>query len=140
MKIIHDRPPNFEQIAKAFRQAYRPGVMFAYDDAVYLPSGGEIPPQLICHEQVHLDRQKEIGVDKWWELYISNIHFRFEEELLAHIAEYKYFVDNASRQVRRHALKEIAKRLASPLYNNMISRNGAERAILEGVDNTLEAV
>ena len=54
--IIIDRPPNFEVVRAAFPKAENPGVLFAYDGNIYNPTGNEIPPALIAHESVHLER------------------------------------------------------------------------------------
>src|SRR5271157_279517 len=87
--IINARPPNFEQILAAFPNADKPGVIFAYCPNIYNPSGGVIPPALLAHENVHMERQTAWLQQKWWEQYISDSEFRYNEELLAHAAEFK---------------------------------------------------
>jgi hypothetical protein len=118
--IIHERPPNFEQIHAAFPRADGAGVMFAYDGNIYNPSGIVVPPALIAHENVHLIRQARPTVcasaDQWWEWYINESDFRYNEELLAHVAEFKaqrYNDRNASARL----LTATALRLVAPLYN-----------------------
>jgi hypothetical protein len=125
--IIVDRPPNFEQIKAAFPKADGPGVMFAYDGNIYNPSGNVIPPALIAHEQVHLDRQKAMGprplsttqysgADLWWERYLEDSEFRYNEELLAHAAEFKVQRTRDRNFVAR-LMVDTALRLVAPLYN-----------------------
>jgi hypothetical protein len=116
--IIVARPPNFEQIHAAFPGADKPGVMFAYDGKIYHPSGGNIPPALIAHEEVHLKRQHHTYMtpDLWWKEYLVDSEFRYHEELLAHAAEFKaqrYNDRNASARL----LTATALRLVAPLYN-----------------------
>jgi hypothetical protein len=114
--IIVDRPPNFEQILAVFPRASDPGVIFAYNGKIYSPSGGDIPPALISHEGVHLERQREIGAELWWEKYLQLATFRYYEELLAHVAEFKA-QRAADRNVSAALLTRTALRLVAPLYN-----------------------
>lgn len=122
MEIIASRPPNFAAIVKVFPFAANYGVIFAYYPNIYVPSGRELPPQLIAHESVHIQRQKDMGVELWWDKYLADTAFRYNEELLAHQAEYKSLIENATcRQQRRSALKIVAKRLTSQLYGGLVS-------------------
>jgi hypothetical protein len=124
--IIVDRPPNFEAIRAAFPKADGEGVMFAYDGNIYNPSGKTIPPALIAHEEVHLERQKfsrpdESGIvyggpDYWWDRYINDSEFRYVEELLAHAAEFK-IQRHSDRNFVARLMVSTALRLVAPLYN-----------------------
>lgn len=125
MKIIYSRPPNFDIIKKAFPLAARPGIIFAYGDTIYAPSGKDLPPEIIAHEEAHGERQLKMGVDAWWDEYIKSVSFRYDEELIGHRAEYAKICEIASRQVRRSSLKLIAKKLSDPLYGNMASMKKA---------------
>lgn len=130
-KIITARPPNFAAIAQVFPGAYGEGVIFAYAPDIYAPNHTELPPEILAHEQVHIDRQLKQGVKEWWAQYLVDYDFRLEEEILAHQAEYLCLIKTASRQVRRSALKAIAKKLASPLYGKMLSFNDATAKLKE---------
>ena len=115
--IIIARPPNFDQIHAAFPKADGEGVIFAFDGNIYSPSGKEIPPALIAHENVHLQRQESLGDPcYWWTSYIESSEFRYVEELLAHAAEFK-----AQRVTDRNFVARLllstALRLVAPLYN-----------------------
>jgi hypothetical protein len=126
MTIVIDRPPNFAQILAAFPNADKPGVMFAYNGAIYNPSSVVIPPALLAHEQVHLDRQKALdppkksttkwfGADLWWQRYIDDSEFRYNEELLAHAAEYRAQAVG-DRNFCAGLLVRTAARLTATLY------------------------
>jgi hypothetical protein len=123
--IIVDRPPNFDQILAAFPDADKPGVIFAYGEHVYNPSGGEIPAALLAHESVHCARQhrfsynldREMTPELWWEQYLTSPEFRYQEELLAHVVEYKVQVGDLDRNMRTVLLHSTARRLVAPLYN-----------------------
>jgi hypothetical protein len=114
--IIIDRPPNFEQIKVAFPRAENPGVVFAYGDRIYNPSGNVIPPALIAHEEVHLNRQRDAGPIYWWDRYLTDSEFRYTEELLAHVAEFKH-QRGSDRNASARLLLSTALRLVAPLYN-----------------------
>lgn len=115
--IILSPPPNFEQIRIAFPKAENPGVLFAYDGNIYNPSGIVVPPALIAHEEVHLHRQRNGGPTKWWESYLSDSEFRYNEELLAHVAEFKMQSGSKDRNFGARLLMHTALRLVAPLYN-----------------------
>jgi len=114
--IILDRPPNFEFIRDVFPMAVNPGVLFAYDGNIYNPSGIVIPPALVAHEEVHLYRQRDAGPFIWWESYLSNCEFRYNEELLAHVAEFKALRAGTDRNFVARMLLSTALRLVAPLY------------------------
>jgi hypothetical protein len=114
--IIVDRPPNFERIQAAFPKSVNPGVMFAYDGNIYNPSGASIPPALIAHEEVHLKRQTMHGAGIWWDHYLRDSEFRYNEELLAHVAEFK-MQRCSDRNFVARLMVSTALRLVAPLYN-----------------------
>lgn len=115
--IYKQYPPNHLEICKAIPAARRPGVVFSYGDKIYVPSGEELSHALKVHEAVHCIRQKELGVEFWWGKYLTDMRFRYNEELVAHRAEYRALVSaGANRNLKRMALKLVAQRLASPLY------------------------
>jgi hypothetical protein len=116
--IIVDRPPNFDRILAAFPEAAGAGVIFAYGDKIYNPGGKVIPAALMQHEYVHCDRQSEyVKPDLWWDYYITDPAFRYAEELLAHVAEFKAQVAGLDGNYRAKLLTSTAARLIAPLYN-----------------------
>lgn len=122
--IIIGRPPNFEAIHAAFPKADGVGVMFAYDGNIYNPSGQAIPPALIAHEEVHLKRQESLGDPcYWWTSYIEDNEFRYNEELLAHAAEFKIQQLTNDRNFGARLLMHTAMRLVAPLYNYVPPRS-----------------
>ena len=134
MQIVKNFPPNHVQICDAIPAARRPGVVFAYGDTIYVPNGKDISHHLKVHEAVHGIRQKEIGVEFWWDKYLNDMRFRYHEELMAHRAEYLSMIcGQANRNQRRAALKTVAQRLASPLYNCGGGWKKAADDILEGI-------
>ena len=116
-----EAPPNYDQLLPHFPLASKPGVIFTYGRTVYVPRPtGPIPPAILAHEGIHSRRQgNDTTAAEWWAEYIADIDFRFAEELLAHRVEYEWF-KCASRNERRVARRDIAKRLSSPLYGNIV--------------------
>lgn len=136
MRVVHAPPPLFDEIAAVFPEARQPGVMFCWGDKVYAPG----PPRTIgleffAHEQVHCDRQGS-DIEAWWRRYLVDPAFRLEEELPAHIAEFKSLCEQhrakwvSARAMRRTFAARVARKLAAPLYGRMISVEDAKKAIL----------
>lgn len=114
MKIVEKYPPNIRAIKSMF--ALPVGVVFAYGDTIYNPSGEKLSEAIIAHEEVHQGQQGE-DVKGWWERYLVDAHFRFHQELQAHRKEYQVMLAHApSRNFRRLALSHIAHKLSAPMY------------------------
>ncbi len=135
--IVNARPPNFEQIAAVFPMAGNDGVLFAYGGDIYAPGGKVVPPALVAHENVHLERQRALGpapgsttqwsgADSWWHKYLHDSEFRYQEELLAHVAEFKVLKASNDRNFGARLLMSTALRLTAPLYNYLPPRTLAE--------------
>lgn len=135
MAIIHTRPPNYAQILAVFPGAAAPKVIFAYHPNIHVPCGQKLPQALLAHEMVHIHRQELVGVEKWWDDYLIMPAFRYQEELLAHRQEYVTMISGMApnRNMRRSALKIVAKKLAATLYGNMVSPKQAAEDIMEGI-------
>jgi hypothetical protein len=115
MQIIKAYPPNFFQIIKSIPSARRNGVIFAYGDKIYAPNlKDKLSTHLIEHEKIHGERQLKLGIETWWKSYLTDIGFRYHEELLAHRAEYKSMIECGFNPLA--ALKIVSMRLSSPLY------------------------
>lgn len=138
MRVIKAYPPNFSTLAKAFPIKGRPGILYAYGDTLYNPSGVKVTPWIMAHEEVHGMRQEDEGMslDRWWDEYINYPDFRLKEELLAHQAEWKSFkaehvYDPGVFRVLGY-LDTISTRLSSPLYGSLLSFEEAKRKISDG--------
>jgi hypothetical protein len=131
MKILKQLPPNYEDICKhipAVRQIKT--IVFTYGNTVYAPAGNALPPDLIAHEQVHIDRQNNPA--KWWEKYLTDIQFRLDEELAAYRVQYQYAEKHYSRAHRRLLLTHISKDLSGSMYGKLITRKEAIALITQG--------
>lgn len=129
--IVQTRPPNYAAILAVFPSAQKPGVIFSYYPNIHYLGGTELPPELVAHEEVHLFRQRQKGVEAWWGQYLTDPTFRYNEEILAHRIEYQHLASSAScRQMRRQALKRTSQRLSSALYGGMVSSKKAAEDIM----------
>ena len=129
--IVTDFPPIYNEIAAVFRIHERRDVVFSFGSKLYNPYALVLPGQIIAHEAVHGERQGEDGngILSWWKRYMEDKGFRFVEELHAHRAEYRWLMENGNRKQRRSALKEVAGRLASPMYGRMVDVREAKQLL-----------
>ena len=126
----HEYPPNIEEIRKVF--PLKGGEIFAWDGIIYHPMGTRLPPELIDHELCHF-AQQDGDPEGWWERYLVDTEWRFQQELEAHIEEYKsYKRHNKDRNAHIRYLQLIARRLSSPMYGNVVSYREAMRRIKHG--------
>jgi hypothetical protein len=126
MKVLIEKPPNFDAIDAAFHLTERGAKpVFAYGSVIYNPWNVEVPPYLVAHELVHGARQKD-DIEGWWRRYIDDAQFRLKEEVQAHKAELACVCQRVKDRNRRARLLHItALRLASPLYGGVISYTDA---------------
>lgn len=129
MEIVIAKPPIWARAAEVFPLSGRE--LYAYGDIIYNPGGFRIPPWLIAHEEVHQKQTEECGgPEKWWDKYLTDTEFRFDQELPAQQREYRsYCAHVKDRNARVHYLTTVARKLAAPLYGSMISVSEAKRRI-----------
>src|SRR5258708_20016186 len=136
MKIVYDFPPNYAEIEAAFGSLRGRGVLFCYGDSIYALDGQKVSPALIAHESVHSARQGS-NPAAWWEKYISDVTFRYNEEVAANIAEYSWHLQNSSgRNDRRKWLAIVSARLTQPLYRfgPLVTKAKAKDALRAGYE------
>lgn len=131
IKVEVKYPPNIDAIDKVLpgtkRNAIPRSIYFCYGHTIYNPSGRPIPIHLMAHEATHVCQQVYDGRDKWWDKYLADTKFRYQQELEAHLVEFeKYVLDNPNRHSRRAYVKIAAQRLSGPLYGKLITRRAAE--------------
>lgn len=139
MKIIKAFPPNFSDIAAHFPVKGHTGILYAFGELLYNPSGYNLMPWLIDHEEVHGKRQLSTylcdspspdSVLRWWRRYMNNPRFRLNEEILAHQAEWKSYLKHTSNKTQQQFyLAQMVERLSGPLYGKLITPSEAAREI-----------
>lgn len=132
--VVHEYPPIYEQIERAFPAIKGQAILFAWGDKIYNPLGVDVPPHLFSHEAVHGERQFNYGdpftVLGWWEYYLKSAGFRFAEEVVAHRAEFDALCRRRSSKRAQH-LEVVAQKLCSPIYGGTWTIAEARKAILE---------
>jgi hypothetical protein len=118
MKVEVAYPPIFGRIKEVFPGAAKPGVIFAWGDTIFNPSGQLLSRPIFKHEEVHGKRQRGDPL-AWWDRYLFDQEFRYEEELYAHAAEYlaQEPLCDGDRNRRAKLLQSTAIRLIAQLYN-----------------------
>lgn len=141
MKIIKAFPPNYAAIAQRFPVKGKQGILYAWGNRIYNPSGIDVLPWILAHESVHGQRQCMIfdygveidtAVKAWWKRYLAEPVFRLDEEIAAHRAEWTVYSANRSGKVERQwYLDMMVARLSGPLYDNMITPSAARKEITQ---------
>ena len=127
-RIVHDWPPNIEAIRAVLPVTEKN--IFAYNNRIYVPGGGELPLWLHAHEKVHFEQQEEHGVQAWWDRFLADEAFRLAQEIPAHRAEYRTFCFyNKDRNEQSRFLRILGTRLSAPMYGGIITTNEAMKEI-----------
>lgn len=105
-------------------------ICYTYGVTCFSPR--ELTKDLIVHESVHTEQQGRDGLtpDSWWDKYGVDILFRYEQELEAYRAQYKYILANHNKAVAFNCAKRFASDMSSPMYGNMCTFNQALQDIL----------
>lgn len=129
MKIINELPPVYDDII-AGGMSPGPYALYTYGDIIYNPSGQEVPPEIIEHEEVHEKQQAEIGVEHWWSRFIDDQYFRLNQEVEAYAVQYRFMCNiHKDRNKRSNILMHYAKILASPTYGSVVTTMSARKMI-----------
>lgn len=120
MKIVKGLPPNYLKIATTL-QNINPGVsikpIFTYGRTIFNPSEAYLDPVIIAHEEVHAERQEKMGINNWWDRYLSDPAFRLEEESIAYRRQYRYAKKKLTdREKLSYYLGLLSADLASSMY------------------------
>ena len=125
MKILHQFPPNFEDIQEAGMCPDPLNALFTYGDTIYAPGGSEVNWHLMAHEEVH-ERQQGKDPKAWWDRYINDHIFRVAQEAEAYARQYEAICDVLKDRNRRNkTLLDLSRILSGPLYGNVVSKSGA---------------
>lgn len=81
--IIHtEKPSCWERLEKQFNLRWESGMIVTYGGEIYCHTG-QIAPDFMAHELVHVEQQKGKDPDEFLERFISDKNFRLEMELPA---------------------------------------------------------
>ena len=89
-KISQKPPPIYKLAQEKFGVDFNKGVVFTYGDTIHV-ANGRLSPDLLVHELTHVEQQQNFpgGKEAWWELYLKDEKFRFNQEIKAYQAQYK---------------------------------------------------
>lgn len=119
MNVVKAYPPNIDKVMKAF--PINKNTVFTYGDTIYAP-GVEfsLPNDLVVHEETHM-RQQGDNPEAWWDKYISDVQFRYSQEVEAYRNQYRAYCKVVKDRNRRFSfLVTIARDLSGPLYGRII--------------------
>jgi hypothetical protein len=135
MEIIHDFPPNFDEIEKVFG-SIPITVVFTYGSKIYAPGHGDISENLMVHEQIHEAQQAEAGgPESWWKRYLEDPIFRLDQEVEAYHAQYRHYARiERDRNKRIRFLSQISIDLSSTIYGGIVGYRQAMQMIKRGRD------
>lgn len=118
----------YPKLVEKFNIDWETGVIIANGDTIHCKY--PIPPEKVIHEVEHLKQQEEMGIDLWWEMYLTSDTFRLTEEVKAYRKEYQFICQNIpDRNVRFEFLYEMARNLSSNQYGNVVSFTDAQKLI-----------
>ncbi len=127
--LSKEKPPVYDALHSKFGVEWDDGIIIAYDGKIYCKMG--VQPQKVIHESVHLERQKQIGNDTWWKLYLESDQFRREEEILAYLAECQFLRKNIkNREHVFHMIREICTSISDGTYGNIITKEEALKILM----------
>lgn len=110
--------PLMEEYSKKF--TITKDTIFALGQGIY--TNGQLTPDLLVHEMVHLEQQERIGVKEWVYDFLEYPSKRLEYEVEAYRKQIQSIKD---RNYKYKVLIQSAKNLSSDLYGNIISYEDA---------------
>lgn len=131
-EIVIAYPPVYERCIAAFGADPIVGkpVIWSWGSTIYNPMNIAIPHELLRHEAVHGERQGAgETINSWWDKYLTSPQFRYDEELVAHRAEWMDYIRYRPGKDNTAMLNKIAERLASALYGGCCTQAQAKDAI-----------
>lgn len=143
MEVKKAQPPIIDLIATVLPVSENS--TYSFGDTIYNPSGKELSPDLIHHEEVHAKQQGNKPIE-WWSRYLSDPAFRLQQELEAYGEQYLFAKENIDRaadeaakedkvlkintaKLKRWALESMALALSGKEYGNIVSYGEAESKI-----------
>ncbi len=126
--ISHERPKIFDKFEHAFGVKWDDGIVIAWDGQIF--SKNEIPPDLLEHEQVHLDQQSALGKEKWLKAYLRDPKARFEFEKEAYLKQVALIKRVVKQKNNLYlCIREVAQDFCSSLYGYELSLDEAMKIL-----------
>lgn len=129
MNLVKGKPPIYEKIIQSGLKP-QDNTVFAYGNDLYIQElkENEISSFLMVHEEVHMKQQGD-NPEVWWDKYLTNTKFRFDQEVEAYRAEYRKICEMFKNKAQKWFKHELAKQLSSPMYGSLVTISQAENLI-----------
>jgi len=130
--ISTQKPPAhiYDKAVEKWGVDFNKGIVFTYGDTIH--SAGPIPKDLMVHELVHVKQHREYpgGPDMWWERYLEDDKFRYEQELEAYRKQYQWVKNNVKdrEKVHKHFM-HYAQCLSGSMYGKLVTLQEAMKQI-----------
>lgn len=126
-EIVNGKPPVWEDIKRVV-----PGAKRIDASRVYITCGTkiyaetDIPKEVLEHEKIHVHQQVAFGEKLWWEKWLSDVNFRYEQELQGYRRQIEVLsASTANRAVLFDYKKKIALILSGDAYGHIVTFNKA---------------
>src|SRR3990167_2140295 len=83
IEIVKEYPPIWDRVLASGMKPDAETIVFTYGNKIYIPSGKSLSDDLLVHEAIHT-KQQNGKPDEWWDKYIVDTKFRFDQELEAY--------------------------------------------------------
>lgn len=131
MKILNEKPPNWDEYVKHFDVEGKP-YLFPYGDTIYNPTGVEVADHAIAHEECHERQQIDMGgVENWCDQYFKDDEFRLKVEIEAYAVQYNFvrFRGDVNSKNLKDFLGKLAGALSGGMYGDLLTQGEAESKI-----------
>lgn len=123
-KISTKKPPAhiYDKCVAKWGVDFNKGIVFTYGDTIH--SKDPIPKDLMVHELVHVRQHRDYpgGKDMWWERYLEDDQFRYDQEIEAYRKQYQWILNNVKdREVIFKHLMHYAQCLSGEMYGKIIT-------------------
>lgn len=125
VKYSTDKPPVWDKLVEQFNPNWERTAV-AYGDTIHAKY--DLPKDVDVHERIHLRQQgyTKAGAKKWYEKYLKDPTFRYEQELEAYREQYKYLSTTIKdrNELARKAYA-LATTLSGEMYGALVNRTQA---------------
>jgi hypothetical protein len=128
MKFSYKCPPIYKRLHDDFGVEWKDGLVITYGDTVHCIR--PLTPDLVAHEQIHIDQQLAFGVEAWWDKYISDAKFRFDQEVKAYKNQAFFINVHVIDHNQRFSIKHrLAMDLSGPMYGMLCTYTEAMKLL-----------
>ena len=129
--IKHTPPKNgiYEKAKKKWNVDFD-SVVFTYGDTIHCKHG--LSKDLFVHERTHVRQQAKYkgGPKAWWERYLEDDQFRYDQELAAYKVQYRWVKEHVKDRMEAfRLLRHFASSLSGEMYGSLVSYQEASIAI-----------